>query len=89
MTYYSDLLIVIDEIETLGYGRTPKRSASELRETCRRILAIEPNDDLAARLLMMLDDLPRNIRRESLWIYVVDRIKAMRATLQIGGRRIL
>lgn len=57
VTYYSDLLVVIDEIDALKHGMNPRRSVSELRGLCDNILAVDPDEELAAQLLVALRDL--------------------------------
>ena len=79
MTYYSDQLCVIAEIERLGHGLTPSRPVHELQALCRRLLAIEPDDELATHLLRMLDEMPVNVRLESLWVFVAERLRQLLA----------
>lgn len=55
MTFYSDLLTVITELEALQHGQQTTKSVAELRSLCTGILAIDPEEFLAHELLALLD----------------------------------
>jgi len=77
MTYYSDLLVVISELEVLEHGLRPKRSVAELRRLCADLLAVEPAEYLARQLLDMLDTLPAEVPQESVGVFLFDRVRAL------------
>lgn len=77
MTYYSDLLIVIDEIDALKHGLAPRRSVAELRGLCGNILAIDPDEDLAAQLLFALRDLDGEIAGPSLLVLIFEKFRVL------------
>jgi len=85
MTYYSDLLIVIDEIDVLKHGMPPRRGVAELRRLCGNILAIDPDEDLAAQLLAALRDLDDRIEGPSLLILVFEKLRFL-SRLSKGGQ---
>lgn len=76
MTYYSDLLVVIDEYQALEHGLAPKRAVAELRALCINILEIEPNEDIAERLLTMLAELPDDIRSRSIHPLLFEQLRS-------------
>ena len=86
MTYYSDLLIVISELEALESGQPPARSSSELRLLCRRMLEIDPNEFLVKQLLEMLEALPKHVRKDALGSVLVDKVRAMFRKLEEANR---
>ena len=75
MTYYSDMLIVIGELEALERGQATTRSAPELRRLCKDMLAIDPGEPMARQLLDSLESLPEHVRRGSLHTYLVEKVR--------------
>jgi hypothetical protein len=73
MTYYSDLLIVLDELEALQFGKHPNRPAEELRQLCLSMLEIDPEEELARQLFAELEALPPEINRKGLVTFLREK----------------
>ena len=78
MTYYSDFLIVIDEIENIQIGQSPRRSVDDLKILCNRLLSVEPEEKMVRQLLDMLETLPDHLPRGSIRHHLVDRMRVLR-----------
>jgi hypothetical protein len=82
MTYYSDLLLVLSELEALQFGKPPKRPAEELRALCVSILEIDPDEELAGQLLAALNSVPATVSRNG--FVAILRDKAATALKRAG-----
>lgn len=77
MTYYSDLLIVINELRKLEFGCDTNLSASELNIICKKMLEVDPDEFFTNELFDMLQSIPYDVQPDALGPLLSDRVRDM------------
>lgn len=83
MTYYSDLLIVIDAIEALRHGMPPRHGVGELRRLCAGILAVDPDEALATQLLAELRDMASERDGHAIGVVLFEKYRSLAGLGQV------